>query len=880
MPRYSTEKHKAKKGARFQFELLEPRHLFSVNPLESPSSDAPPLELTSTAPQLEQQADQALTNFTWLPMVFAGADKIASVSSSLLLTGDVIVNATANLSVAWSKISGPGNAIFGNSSSVSSSVLFDQAGTYELQLAATNGGLTSIDRVFVTVTASNTINIDQAWLDNPANQGTVNGRTVYILKQAGKTFALQTDVSTKGTAFYIANKDITLDLNGHKVTYNTDNLAGPASQEEHRLGTHGVVLYTSWHNTEISSISGSASPKNSVIKNGDIENANAGNLAHGIWGLESQGALIENLRITTNGKDSSTIAFTWSNGGVPTISDCVLTTNTSTTFNRHQGPANVKVNGATQATGNILIGGNCGFNIGSNSVISNNIIAHNGFVTNGYGVFAFKTANVTVSNNLILPTNGRGIIFDQGTNNIATGNVILHLESPNAEFGEALDPPAIRLRYNASGNTYLNNTSLGIGGGGYTSASSIYLSNTGIGGSTFENNTATTILIGSPDAKHYAQPVTFEGQGTVSSSVGPGLDKIQNNTFKSNHNMIGLAGYDGAGQQLEPLKGNSWAWTTGSNAYSEFSAAVNAKLLTFSLSADVKEAAQSHISQIGTLVEQLVGNQGLQSSRKFWNINGWTAGKDVFADILDSTFGSEVDPKAHNGISTNDSKYLIRDGFTRKVQFVDGGAPLADKAITVTTPQGDSYSATTDGEGFATLTFFNFGLEKAAGGSTQPYAIVERSQTTIAINGKSFVIAHRNVPAKVDLSAASASMTETVDQQAMAASHLWQFTDRISAFLPSTTTSQLPNSLPPAEPIAETLSALDDALAHGASAISTFLPTSITGITRLRVAQDEESELYGIEEAFRCFESLRTWTSSERFSIASDAKLANWRRWS
>ncbi len=216
MSRSFSDKQKARKGARFQFELLEPRHLFSVNPLAPSSPDTPPVESTSTAPLLGEQVDQALTNFTWLPLVYAGVDKVASVSTSLLLTGEIIINANVNLSQTWSKVSGPGNAVFGNASNVSSSVTFDQAGMYELQLTATNGGLTTFDRVFVTVAASNTINIDQAWLN-------AKGPGPYYLDQAGKTYVLQTDVTTKGTAFAITAKDITFDLNGHTITY--DNAA-------------------------------------------------------------------------------------------------------------------------------------------------------------------------------------------------------------------------------------------------------------------------------------------------------------------------------------------------------------------------------------------------------------------------------------------------------------------------------------------------------------------------------------------------------------------------------------------------------------------------------------------------------------------------------
>jgi hypothetical protein len=234
MPGFSTDKHQVKKRARFQFELLEPRHLFSVSPLDSPSSETPPLESTNTAPQAEQQADQALTNFTFQPMVFLGGDKVTSISSSLVLTGDVIINGEINRSLQWSKVSGPGNVVFGNATSEISSVTFDTTGTYELQLTATNAGLTGFDRIFVTVTASNTINIDQAWLN-------AQGPGPYYLDQAGKTYVLQTDVTTKGTAFAIIAKDVTFDLNGHTITYdNAAPIAIPNGSFEQSAGSNAT----------------------------------------------------------------------------------------------------------------------------------------------------------------------------------------------------------------------------------------------------------------------------------------------------------------------------------------------------------------------------------------------------------------------------------------------------------------------------------------------------------------------------------------------------------------------------------------------------------------------------------------------------------------
>ena len=691
-------------------------------------------------------------------MVFAGADKIGTVSSSLLLTGDVIVNATANLSVAWSKISGPGNAIFGNSSSISSSVQFDQAGTYELQLTATNGGLTSFDRTFVTVAASNTVNIDQAWLANPANQGTVNGRTVYILKQAGKTFALQTDLSTKGTAFYIANKDITLDLNGHTVTYNTDNLAGPTDASEHRQATHGIVLYLDWHNTEIPTISGAAEAFNTVIKNGKIKNNGSGNLSHGIFGQRANDALIDNIEIITNGTDSHTVFF---QGGAATIRDSLLTTLTDSTFNRHSGPANVKVGGKLIAERNVLIGGNSGFNVLADSVINQNVIGHTGFATNGYGVWLYRTSNVTITNNLILPTNGRGVLFNAGDNLTATGNVILHLEEANEEFGESLNSPAVRSRYETSGINYSDNISLGIGGGGHTSASSLYISSYGTGTSTFKNNDATTILIGTPDISHYAQPLTLEGTGHDGKY---GVDKIVDNTFKSNHVLVRVEGYDGYAEQSEALKGNSFNWVTGNAAYADFMSAVASKLSELGLHVDSLAAAQTHIGRIDTLIDSLISGQGLQAGRAVWQTKYFGhAGTTTFTDLIDSDWGAGVDPKSYTFAYSNLSSgaVKVREGFTQQVRFLNGSVPLANTVVNVSTAQGDSYQATTDVNGLATLTFYRFSIEKAdAAGSA--FSVIDRTQSTIAVAGKSIKVNHSSVPSQINIAGAG---VQSIDVQ-------------------------------------------------------------------------------------------------------------------
>ena len=62
------------------------------------------------------------------------------------------------------------------------------------------------------------IDINAAWL---AAHGTLDaaGDTVYLLTTANQTYTLAVDVTTHGTAFVVGNSGITLDLNGHAVTY-------------------------------------------------------------------------------------------------------------------------------------------------------------------------------------------------------------------------------------------------------------------------------------------------------------------------------------------------------------------------------------------------------------------------------------------------------------------------------------------------------------------------------------------------------------------------------------------------------------------------------------------------------------------------------------
>ncbi|HET7217959.1 MAG TPA: LamG-like jellyroll fold domain-containing protein, partial [Vicinamibacterales bacterium] len=93
------------------------------------------------------------------PVVDAGTNQIITLPASATLAGVVTDDGIAGpLVVAWSMASGPGAVTFGNSSSSSTTATFSAAGSYTLQLTASDGEVTASDVVTVTVNPSGPVN--------------------------------------------------------------------------------------------------------------------------------------------------------------------------------------------------------------------------------------------------------------------------------------------------------------------------------------------------------------------------------------------------------------------------------------------------------------------------------------------------------------------------------------------------------------------------------------------------------------------------------------------------------------------------------------------------------------------------------------------------
>ncbi len=95
------------------------------------------------------------------PQVDAGFPQIVVIPSVARLTGTVtddgLLNPPGMVTIAWSKLSGPGSVSFGDTSAEVTNAAFGAPGTYVLRLTANDGGFTVTDDVTITVVDASSI---------------------------------------------------------------------------------------------------------------------------------------------------------------------------------------------------------------------------------------------------------------------------------------------------------------------------------------------------------------------------------------------------------------------------------------------------------------------------------------------------------------------------------------------------------------------------------------------------------------------------------------------------------------------------------------------------------------------------------------------------
>jgi hypothetical protein len=107
------------------------------------------------------------------PVANAGADQTIALPAAASLTGtatdDGLPSPPAQLSIAWSRVSGPGTVTFSSPGTLNSTASFSIAGTYVLRLAVSDTLLTSTDDVTIVVAPASVNGLTGRYFNDPGN---------------------------------------------------------------------------------------------------------------------------------------------------------------------------------------------------------------------------------------------------------------------------------------------------------------------------------------------------------------------------------------------------------------------------------------------------------------------------------------------------------------------------------------------------------------------------------------------------------------------------------------------------------------------------------------------------------------------------------------
>lgn len=288
------------------------------------------------------------------------------------------------------------------------------------------------------------------------------------LTLSNQLYQLANDISAPGTCLSVQGHDITIDLNGHTITYGTA-ATSPAGQ--HR---HGILAIACWDNdaqgnpcsdsANFSNITVAGNLGNAAVKGKIVEGSAAAAYSHAIrvgQGSIVNGLTVQGVDITISSPSSIGIYTNFSTGGAA-IYNNTFHNNVTQILNRMdlEGQS-IKLDNESHATlgnmihDNAIIGGAQGGIRETNqagSKLYNNDISLSATYTNDFCIDAIGV-NIEVYGNNCHNTQGRGfhLAGDKLSVHDNTINVVEH--SNNLEYGGAISS------ISRSGNVITVNTS-------------------------------------------------------------------------------------------------------------------------------------------------------------------------------------------------------------------------------------------------------------------------------------------------------------------------------------------------------------------------------------------------------------------------------------
>lgn len=274
--------------------------------------------------------------------------------------------------------------------------------------------------------------------------------TPISLDQGGATYVLQGDINADGTALSVVAPGVTIDLNGHTVTYN--NAPAEKSPDIQRefgaLATEGVQGIRC----------GYAARASTKVFNGTIRQG-AGGGGYGSVPLLVRGTEVAGVTLDYHGSQVSGI-----DGELKSAHHNVLLDRGTELTNRHQGvqcignTADVRFNLIKRARQR-------GVNGVSGGQIHRNEIYVDSCATNSFGIMFYKSRNAGVTGNRIFGTGylaiGIGTV-SEGVGDIEIARNFIHMQAtaPDSrwtEYGEQSGAYCVRVTWGGQNVEYVDN---------------------------------------------------------------------------------------------------------------------------------------------------------------------------------------------------------------------------------------------------------------------------------------------------------------------------------------------------------------------------------------------------------------------------------------
>lgn len=281
------------------------------------------------------------------------------------------------------------------------------------------------------------------WGENNSSKSVENVTDCGILDQPNTVYVLQNDVSTNdGTptdsCFSIRADQITLDLNGHTITY------GKHGQDlQHAIVTAATSSFQAQPGFSGGSIEGLHITNGTIEQTGYHDSSiTPGLYSHAIFLNEqpnSQNIEISNLTIRVHGNSAQAIRARQKHG--LNIHHNTIESKVTEIVNRHQMDGAQIYAGKSTYGRFVSIHDNTLSNSVQGSILSNtehsqifnNYVSHHGAYTNDFGIYAWSK-NGAVFDNTIAPTSGRGIQLNSTGTRVFDNTVNVIGLSNNAEY--------------------------------------------------------------------------------------------------------------------------------------------------------------------------------------------------------------------------------------------------------------------------------------------------------------------------------------------------------------------------------------------------------------------------------------------------------------